>query len=177
MDENKDVTYKKLKIDQEIMGHKLGNLTSSYRAIVKAINSHEVTVSMWGKYDDKIDASSLFQVKLTDKEFEDKYAEKAKESLHGLKNKLHHDEIGCHEMWNTWLYGTPYEIGQHCVQDKIKIVGYCSDIIPKTAMFSGDTLDIGVCAEYENGERFWCHYRFSDIEKMFERHKDLIEEE
>lgn len=41
-------------------------------------------------------------------------------------------------------------------------------------MFSGDTLDIGVCAEYEDGERFWCHYRYSDIEKMIEQYKELV---
>ncbi len=26
-------------------------------------------------------------------------------------------------------------------------------------MFSGDTLDVGVCAEYDDGERIWCHFR------------------
>lgn len=174
MEESKDVTYKNLQIGQEIRGHKLGGLSSSYRAIVKAINPCEITVSMWGKYEEKIDSSSLFQVKLTDEEFKDKYRKKAKEALDSFKNKLHRDEIGYHEMWNAWLCGTPYEIAQYCVKDNIKVVGYCSDIIPKTAMFSGDTLDIGVCAEYEDGERFWCHYKYSDIERMFKVYKDLL---
>ena len=31
-------------------------------------------------------------------------------------------------------------------------------------------------AEYEDGERFWCHYRSSDIEEMLERYSDLVDE-
>ncbi|WP_346961335.1 hypothetical protein [Clostridium sp.] len=173
MSENKKVTYKNLKIGQEIRGHSLENLDSSYRAIVKDINPSYVTIMTWSKYEEKIDSRSLFYVKMTQQEIEDKYKEKAKEVIKNLKNKLHYDEIGYHEMWNVWLYGTPYEIAQHCIQDKINIVGYCTDINHKTAMFSGDTLDIGVCAEYEDGERFWCHYRYSDIERMMEKYKDL----
>lgn len=174
MDENKAVTYKNLKIGQEIKGHRLEGCSSSYTAIVKAINPSHVTIMMWGKYEEKIDSRSLFEVRMTKQEIEDKYKEKAKEVLTNINNKLHRDEIGYHEMWNSWLYNTPYEIAQHCVKDNIKVVGYSSDISPKTAMFSGDTLDVGVCAEYENGKRFWCHYRYSDIERMLKSYQDLL---
>lgn len=47
----------------------------------------------------------------------------------------------------------------------------------KTAMFSGDTLDIGVCAEYEDGERFWCHFRSSELEmmqKLYEKYQECL---
>ena len=47
----------------------------------------------------------------------------------------------------------------------VKIVGYSTDIIQKTSIFIDGVCDIGVCAEYKNGVRFWCHYRFSDIKK------------
>ncbi|WP_326514803.1 hypothetical protein [Clostridium intestinale] len=176
MSEKKSVTYKNLKIGQEIKGHKLENLSSSYSAIVKAINPAYVTILKWGKIEEKIDSRSLFDIEMTQQEFKDKYKETAKEILKNIKNKLHLDEIGYHEGWNTWLYGTPYEMAQYCIKDKIKIVGYCKDIIPKIAMFSGDTLDIGVCAEYEDGERFWCHYRYQDIERLFKRYRELVEE-
>lgn len=174
MDKNKLVTYKNLHIGQEIEGHKLEGCSSSYTATVTAINPAYVTVLVWERLEERVDSRSLFSVKMTKQEFEDKYKEKAKEVLSKITNKLLRDEIGYHEMWNSWLYGTPYEIAQYCIQGNIKIIGYCSDIIPKTAMFSGDILDIGVCAEYDNGERFWCHYRYSDIEKMLSRYKDLL---
>jgi hypothetical protein len=182
MDGFKDVTYKNLVVEQEIRGHKReGYGSSSYSAIVKNINSAYVTVMMWGKREEQIDSRSLFSVKMTRQELEVKhketeaeYRERAKEVLVSLKNKLHRDEIGCHEMSNAWVYGTPYEIAQHCEKDGIKVVGYCPDICPKIAMFTGDTLDIGVCAEDEDGERFWCHFRYADIERMYIKYKDLL---
>lgn len=69
---------------------------------------------------------------------------------------------------NAWLYGTPYEIASYCIKNGMKVVGHSTDITPKTVMFSGDTLDVGVCAEYEDGERFWCHYRSENIKEMIE---------
>lgn len=94
----------------------------------------------------------MFIVEMTEKEFEDKYRDRAKEVIVGIQNKLHGDELGYHEMWNAWLYGSPYEIASHCVKNSMKVIGHSTDITPKIAMFSGDTLDAGVCAEYENGE-------------------------
>lgn len=174
--ENKYVTYKNLRVGQEIKGTKDGASTRGFVAYVKNINPAYITVSMWrenGK-EEKLNSNLLFQVEMSKKEFEDKYRKNAKEVLCGINNKLNGDEIGYHEMWNAWLYGTPYEIARHCVKDKIRVVGYSSDIIPKIATFSGDTLDIGVCAEYDDGERFWCHYRYSDIEKMLDKYKELL---
>ena len=111
---------------------------------------------------------------MSDEEFKNKYREKAKEVIKNIQNRLLYDEIGYHEMWNLWLYGTPYEMAAYCEKEKIKIIGHSTDITPKIAMFSRDTLDVGVCAEYEDGERFWCHYRSSDIEKLLERYSELV---
>ena len=174
--EHKLVTYKQLKIGQEIKGTEISGCSRGFAAFVKTINPAFVTVEMWrkGGTEEKIDSSVMFSVEMTEEEFEEKYFEKAKEVLESIQNKLHQDEIGYHEMWNSWLYGTPYEMASYCIKEKINIVGYASDIIPKIAMFSGDTLDIGVCAEYEDGKRFWCHYRYSDIEKMLKRYERLL---
>lgn len=175
--EYKYITYKHLKIGQEIHGYKLGNSTSSFRAYVKAINPNYITVAKWqpNGYEEKIDSSALFSVEMSEEEFIKKYREKAKEVISNIQNKLLYDEIGYHEMWNSWLYGTPYEIASYCVKNKMKIVGHSTDIVPKIAMFSGDTLDVGVCAEYEDGDRMWCHYRSSDIDEMLERYSELLE--
>lgn len=175
--EYKLITYKNLKIGQEIKGHEDGGRSSSYTGYVKDINPAFVTVAYWRKdgNEEKINSSNMFKVEMTEAEFNSKYREKAKEVLKGIKNKLCKDEIGYHEMWNAWLYGTPYEIASYCVKNNMMVVGYSTDIYPKIAMFSGDTLDAGVCAEYENGERIWCHFRSEDIRTMLERHKELID--
>lgn len=174
--EEKLVTYKNLKVGQKIKGTKDGGSRSLFTAYVKSINPAFVLVEKWriGGKEEQINSSVMFCVEMTEDEFESKYCEKAKEVLHGIQIKIHSDEIGYHEMWNAWLYGTPYEIAQYCVKENMRVVGYSSDIMPKTAMFSGDTLDVGVCAEYEDGERFWCHFRKSDIDRMLEYYKDLI---
>lgn len=174
--ENKLVTYKHLTVGQEIKGTEGGGCCSSFSAIVKSINPAYVAVDMWGKggNEEKIDTSLMFSVEMTEKEFEDKYRDKAKEVIFGIQNKLHGDELGYHEMWNSWLYGTPYEIASYCVKNNMKVIGHSTDITSKITMLSGDILDAGVCAEYEDGERIWCHYRSEDIKKMVERYKDLI---
>lgn len=175
MREKKKVTYKQLKIGQEIKGTVSGYCSSSFSAIVKDINPAFVTVLVWGTRKEKISSEAMFEVEMTDDEIAEKYREQAKEVLKGIQNTLHKDQIGYHEMWNSWLYaGTVYEIASYCVKDKMKIVGHCTEIHPKTAMFSGDILDIGVCAEYEYGERFWCHYRSSDLARLLKRNKELL---
>lgn len=170
------VTYKHLVVGQEIKGTTIGECSRYFSAFVTSINPAYVTVEMWMKNgkEAKIDSSLMFMVEMSEKEFEDKYRDKAKEVLVGIQNKLHGDELGYHEMWNAWLYGTPYKIAEYCIENNMKVVGHSSDITPKLTMFSGETLDIGVCAEYENGERIWCHYKLEDIKKMIEKYKDLL---
>lgn len=174
--ENKLVTYKHLTVGQEIKGTEGGGCRRSFSAIVKSINSAFITVEMWrkGGEEEKISTSLMFQVAMSEKEFEDKYRSKAEEVIAGIQNKLHGDELGYHEMWNAWLYGTPYEIASYCEKNNMRVVGHSTDITPKIAMFSGDTLDVGVCAEYDDGERIWCHFRSEDIKKMLERYSELI---
>lgn len=175
--EQKEVTYKHLSIGQEILGTKEPGRSIGFRAFVKAINPNFVTVAKWdpnGK-EEKISTSVVFVVEMSEEEFKAKYRDKAKEVLTNIQNRLCRDEIGYHEMWNSWLYGTPYEIASYCIKEKMRIVGHSTDITNKTAMFSGETLDVGVCAEYEDGDRIWCHYRSSDITRMLEEYSELLE--
>lgn len=175
MTELKLVTYKHLKIGQKIKGTKEPGRSIGFTAYIKAINPNYVTVSKWTKDgpEEKISTSVMFEIEISEEEFKNKYREKAKEVINNIQNKLLLDEIGYHEMWNSWLYGTPYEMAKYCIDEKIKIIGHSTDIVPKTAMFSGDLLDAGVCAECEDGTRFWCHFRSEDITKMIDRYPEL----
>lgn len=157
--ENKLVTYKNLNIGQKIGGYRDGTFTSYFNAFVKSITPSFVIVEKWreGGNIEKINSSAMFFVEMSDDEIKQKYHHKASEIVKNLQNKLHRDEIGYHEMWNGWISYNPYEMAKYCIDEQIEIIGICYDIVPKQA-FPGKMLDVGICAEYEDGTRFWCHY-------------------
>lgn len=170
MRDTKFVTAKNLKVGQEIKGYKIENRRWMCDKVIKEVTPFQIRIA-WKDVDEGewIDASAMFEIELTDKEIYEKYRKDAKEIYNALQNKLLYDEIGYHEMWNSWLAYDLYKLAQLCRQEKIKIVGYSEDIIPKNS-WAGELLDIGVCAEYENGERFWCHCS-RDIFDYLERSK------
>ena len=61
---------------------------------------------------------------------------------------------------------TPFEIAKECREQRMRIIGRCKDIVPDKNYISGCTQDIGVCAEYEDGERIWCHYSSEMLNDM-----------
>ena len=173
--ETKYVTYKHLKIGQRIEGWKEDNSFHLAWATVKAINSIYVTLMIFGKNEEKVTSeTAMFEVKLTDKEICNKYRNDVKEIMESLKNRLEYDEIGYHEMWNSWVCYDPYEMAAYCRQEKFKIVGYHELEVPKRS-WTGTWLDIGIVAEYENGERFWCHTS-KEIFDYLTREKYFMEE-
>lgn len=168
--EYKYVTYKRLKKDMTIHGTKDGSSKSLFRAYVKEINPSFVTVAMWNRNgkEEKLSTHLMFALEMTEDDIRIKYFDKAKEVVANIQNKLYKDQVGYHEMWNSWLFGTPFEIAQACCKDNIKIVGYCEDIVIKHNLFSGAVMDIGVCAEYDDGERFWCHFSKELLKDLLE---------
>lgn len=172
MDETKKVTWKHLKKGQKICGTVEGTCYSGFIAYVKETNPAYVTVEKWrkGGSEEKISSEAMFLVEMTDEEIRTKYQRKAEECIVNIQNSLHLDEIGYHEMYNAWLSSDPWELAQNCAQNKLTILGHCSDIIPKTAMFTGEKLDVGICVEDADGDRFWCHYRMRDIDILVERY-------
>lgn len=173
MEENKRVTYKNLKVGQMIKGTVYENSYSSFKGYVKDINPAHVTVEMWkqGGDEKKIDSRLLFLIPMTEDEIIEKYNAAAGKIIEAIQNPMHRDEIGEKEMWNAWLSSDPWEMAQMCKMKKVTVLGYCRDITPKHAMFSGDVLDIGVCAEAEDGYRFWCHFRSEHIAAMVKRYQ------
>lgn len=173
MEENKRVTYKNLKAGQKIKGTEYENRTSGFTAYVKDVNSAFVTVEMWrqGGDEKKIDSRSIFLIPMTEDEIIEKYNAAAGKIIEAIRNPMHRDEIGEKEMWNVWLSSNPWEMAQKCKMKKVTVIGHCRDITPKHAMFSGDVLDIGVCAEDEDGYRFWCHFRSEYIAAMVKRYQ------
>lgn len=173
MKEDRKVTYKNLKVGQMINGTEYENTYSGFTAFVKDINPAFVTVEMWrqGGDEKKIDSRSLFLLHMTEDEIIEKYNKAAGKIIEAIQSPMHRDEIGEKEMWNAWLSSNPWEMAQLCKEKKVTVLGHCRDITPKHAMFSGDILDIGVCAEDEDGYRFWCHFRSKDILVMKKRYQ------
>lgn len=176
MDEKK-VTYRNLKKGQKINGVCNGGTTSSFIGYVKDFNPAFVTVEMWkiGGKEERYDSDSMFFIELTEEEFEEKYKEKAKEIYKNIQNKISADTKGYHEMWNGWLYGTPYEMAKACIENNINIVGHSYLAIPKHGLIDGDILDMGICAENEDGEKFWCHFSKKFYDRIINRYKKDLE--
>ena len=168
MRETKYIPLSELKVGMEIQGYKKGSTTSFCTKEIVSIKKNTVSFN-WG--DSLTDASDyMFSVNLTDEELEEKY----KDVVVEIREALNHDlgqVDGYHEMWNSWLYtsGDLAELASTLNENKMRIIGYATLTTPKHAMFSDELLDIGIVAEYENGERIWCHasneYRKSLLEK------------
>mgnify|MGYP005764437361 CR=1 FL=1 len=181
MDENKKLTWRQLRTGDQISGTEGNGSRSGFRAYVKEANPAYVTVEMWtkGGREEQLSSELMFLVPMTEDEFILKYNRAAGEIIAALKHRLTRDEIGQKGQWNSWVSSNPWELAQSCGKEKLKILGHCRDITPKKSLASGDLLDVGICAEDEDGDRFWCHFRGSDIErmtKMYERFQRYIKE-
>lgn len=168
---SKYVTAKNLKVGDKIEGIKDGNSHKMFTAYIKEILPHKVILDMWKRDSGdtkEFNTEVLFEVPLTEDEFNLKHLDIAKEILKALKNKLLTDQIGAHEMWNSWLYGSIFEIAAACKKDNMRVIGVCEGILPKRSWLSDELLDLGVCCEYEDGDRIWCHYSNKMLSDLFE---------
>ena len=156
MREEKYIPLSELKVGMQIQGYKRGHTTSCCTKEIVDIKDNTVSFN-WGEALN--DASEyMFAIYMTNKELRKKYSAEIEE----LKEALNHDlgqVDGYHEMWNTWLYSS-YDLAQmasELKQNRLRIIGYATLTVPKHSMFSDNVLDIGVVAEYEDGDRIWCH--------------------
>ena len=158
MDHTKYVTWRHLQPGTQIRGYKCGNLTSHCRATVQSANYDTVYLLKWGTEPFTLDSQTTqFEVEMTEKEIIEKYRAAAQKLLQALNNVMLEGQCGYHEMWNSWLSVDPYEMAAQCMKNKITVVGYMKLSQPKFSWKDNEPYDIGICCEYEDGERFWCH--------------------
>lgn len=163
--ETKYISLSELKVGMEIQGYKKGNTTSFCRQEVKSIKNNSVTLS-WGETLENA-SDYMFAIELTKEELQEKY----KDNIEEIREALNHDlgqVDGYHEMWNSWLFASDLaEMASNLNEHKLRLIGYATLTVPKLTMF--DTiLDIGVVAEYENGERIWCHCSNEQRKRLLE---------
>ena len=170
----KKISWRRLRIGQEISGVEYirdgMRCTSSFTGYIRSKNMHEVTVAMWRPDNESTTSypsdTAKFEIPMTDAEFRRNHNAKARIAVAALKNKLSDYEIGCHEMANGWIETSPWELAANLKQYRYSLIGVCYDIPPKHAMFSDDILDVGICAEDEDHDRFWCHFRSQDVNRI-----------
>ena len=178
MAEEKLVIGKTLKIGQEVKGYELGNKSVFCTMYVKEITPFKVILTMWKKdgKETEVPIEAKFKVELTEEEVIEKYKNKTAENYKILHNKLNDYEIGYHEMWNGWLSYDLFELTQNLACENLRLVGYCDSITPKHT-FYGEIEDIGICVEYDDGTKFWCHSSKKTLDKMLKRYEKYLERE
>lgn len=168
----KEVTYKHLRVGQKIEGVKTGGTYEGFTGYVDEINPAFVTVAMWRVDGRKVKYSTghIFVVEMTEDEYRERWNKKAGEIVKALQNRMSLDEIGGHSMYNAWISTNLWEMAEACERKKLHLLGYCPDI-PSRHSVSGYLLDIGFCVETEEGDRFWCHARSSNLETITRRYQ------
>ena len=170
-----DVTWRKLKIGDKVHGWRVGGKHIFAEATVKEVNTAYVILSKFDKYDERVDSeTAVFQVDCSDDEYHAKYQDSAKAIVKALKNKIPDYEFGYHEMWNAWVDIDPYAMAKACKENNMKIIGVVYLSVPKYSLL-GEIMEVGICCEYENGERFWCHTFRSTIEYITDKYAYLCD--
>lgn len=172
MSESKKVTWRNLHPGDKITGWVVGNSSHMANATVVSTNPACVTLSVFDKYEKTVDSeTAFFNIELSEDEYRTKYAAAAAAIIRDIQTPLSEYEIGYHELWNAWLTYDAFEMAVCCREQNMKIVGHCRKIIPKTTLLAGVVLDVGICCETPEGERFWCHASFSDMMNMVIRYQ------
>ena len=175
--ENKYVFAKELDIGQKVEGYKYDTKSSFFTGYIKEITPSYIAVAKWRPDGiiEKYPPDALFSIPYPRNEYKQKYKESASKIVDARQNNLQRYEIGYHEMANGWLSPDPYEMAEYCEKNGYMVIGICKDIIPKP--ISDDyILDVGVCCEYEDGEKFWCHFNMDTIETMILKFKEVERE-
>lgn len=119
----------------------------------------------WKKKDEILPYGITVQINFTEEELHQRDFNMAKEIALAMKHKLYDEGDAVHEMWNGWITCNPYEMAKTAKEEDLTVIGWFT----LTAWKKRD-LDIGIVAEYPNGDRIWCHAAsrwFANWEKWY----------
>lgn len=164
----KSVTWRSLSLGQQVKEWRSGQSLHMASATVKAKNAAFVTLLVFGIQEEKVASEgTLFGIEMSDEEFRRTYRKEAEQLIADIQVKIPEYAIGAHEAWNAWLSHDPYEMAAECKEHKIRVLGHCTDILPKRNLLDPNLiLDVGICAEYSDGEKIWCHWSGESLKQM-----------
>lgn len=122
---------------------------------------------------EEIPKTAIFEVELSDDEYNTKYYDAAKEVYDILSDSEYVGEHGHHEMWNAWIGSSCQEMYNKLKENDLTLIGWfwLSEI--KHGWFSD--CNIGIIAEDKGGDRFWCHWDKDSIDSMCAIYKSTKE--
>lgn len=166
------ITAHQLKPNQECEGYKTPTTSSFCSFKVVQVTESGVEVLMWGKNPQILPLDALYEVKLTEKEFTEKYFSLAKDIYKRLQNKMFLEYAGYHEMWNAWIDYDIYQLAANLQEHHLELLGYIELNSPKLS-FCGTKLDIGLVVK-DGEDIFWCHASRKYLDDMLENYKELF---
>lgn len=92
--------------------------------------------------------------------------------LEKLLTRLEEYEIGEHEMDNSWISFSLPTLYCELKERNFTLMGICYLSRPRYD-WAGELLDIGICYETNDGEKYWCHAFSEEIEKLVSQYKDI----
>lgn len=166
--EKKRLTADEMQIDQKFLCYIIKNrCCMPWMCYVKEIKDDCVVI-----YDktrpnlgsEEIPKTAIFEVELSEEEYNEKYYDAAKEIYKILSGGEYLGDRGYHEMWNAWIGCSCQEMYNNLREEKLTLIGWFWLSKVKHGFFSD--CDIGIIAEDENGDRFWCHWDKDSIDTM-----------
>ena len=168
--EYKEVSWRSLKPGDIIKEYRYGNTHAFGKWEVVELNVARIGLrSLYGENNPVNYYSTddfTYMIPYTDEEMRERYHQGASEVIEKLRNSVPYDVIGYHEMYNAWVGCDAYEFAQSIKNERIDIIGVCYEVPTKDTAF--DMFDVGIVAEDETGERFWCHYKNDWLKDLFE---------
>ncbi len=172
--DTKRVTNKELTVGQKINGYMDKATTRCLLAdlTVKEMSPEKIVfINKFGIESETVSnpENYLFSIDLTREELLEKYKEEVNDLIAALNNKIPQLD-GEHAMDNSWLYcgKTLTDIVSELRRKELRVIGYSTLQAPKVS-WTGLVLDIGIIAEYDDGERIWIHSSDTYRKELLER--------
>lgn len=174
MRKRKRLTASEIQVNQQFVSYTVGKSTRMpWMDYIKEIKDDCIVI-----YDktrpnlgsEEIPKTAIFEVELSDEEYNAQYYYAAKEVFDILSGSEYLGDHGYHEMWNAWIGRSCQEMYNNLREEKLTLIGWFRLSEIKHGWFSD--CDIGIIAEDENGDRFWCHWEKTAIDEMCECYKE-----
>lgn len=170
MRDTKLVPIKKMKVGDTFTNLRTPGMSTTARFEIVEINGAFAKLKVYNRLETYSTEGLFAEVPLSEEEFKEKYKEGAAVVIEQLKNEMSaRDNVGCHEMWNSWICTDPYKFAAVCEKNQIDIIGWFPLSRDAREFVGGMCLDIGIVAQYKDEDtRFWCHARKKWIDDMIE---------